>query len=80
MFQLALCGNNENISLMEHITGYEAGKSINYFYYPLSEKHQPKVIGSFNGISDEKLVQLLSVDKQEKKFVHLSSSRTLPCY
>jgi len=28
-------GNNENISLLKHITGFEAGKLISYFYFPI---------------------------------------------
>ena len=43
-------GNNENISLLEHVTGLQAGKNISYFYYPLEDlNQQPKIIGSFNG-------------------------------
>src|SRR3972149_5735879 len=55
-------GNNENISLLEHVTGLEVGKSISYYYFPLSDPTQtPNVIGSFNS-------------KKEKKFVAISSS------
>ena len=25
----------ENISLLEHVTGFKAGKNISYYYYPL---------------------------------------------
>jgi hypothetical protein len=68
-------GNNENISLLEHITGLEIGKQISYFYYPLEDpSQQPKTIGSFNGKEDPKLAQLLSTGKKEKKFVAISSS------
>ena len=67
-------GNNENISLLEHVTGFEVGKSINYFYYPISEINSPKVIGSFNGKTDEKLSELLTTGKKAKTFVNLSSS------
>jgi len=68
-------GNNENISLLEHITGLEIGKQISYFYYPLEDlNHQPNTIGSFNGKDDPKLVELLSTGKKEKKFVAISSS------
>ncbi len=68
-------GNNENISLLEHITGLEIGKQINYFYYPLEDlNQQPKTIGSFNGKEDPKLAELLSTGKKEKKFVAISSS------
>jgi hypothetical protein len=68
-------GNNENISLLEHVTGLEVGKQISYFYYPLEDlKQQPKNIGSFNGKEDSILSDLLSIDKNKKKFVALSSS------
>ncbi len=68
-------GNNENISLLEHVTGLEVGKSISYYYFPLSDPTKtPNVIGSFNSNKDEKLAELLSNDKKGKKFVALSSS------
>lgn len=68
-------GNNETISLLEHVTGLEMGKGISYFYYPLGAKNQtPEIIGSFNGKVDDKLAKLLAVDKKEKKFVAISSS------
>ncbi len=54
-------GNNENISLLEHITGLGIGKQISYFYYPLEDQNQPpKKSGSFNGKEDPKLAELLS--------------------
>ena len=68
-------GNNENISLLEHVTGLEIGKQISYFYYPLEDlTERPKIIGSFNGKEDLKLADLLSSGKKEKKFVAISSS------
>ncbi len=68
-------GNNENISLLEHITGLEVGKQISYFYYPLQDiNEQPKIIGSYNGKEDPKLAELLTTSKKEKKFVAISSS------
>jgi hypothetical protein len=68
-------GNNENISLLEHVTGLEIGKQISYFYYPLEDlTQQPKTIGSFNGKEDQKLAELLATGKKEKKFVAISSS------
>ena len=68
-------GNNENISLLEHVTGLEVGKQISYFYYPLENlNQQPKIIGAFNGKEDPILSDLLSVDKKEKRFVAISSS------
>ena len=68
-------GNNENISLLEHVTGLELGKSISYYYFPILDPTQtPNVIGSFNNKKDETLAELLSIGKKEKKFVSLSSS------
>jgi len=68
-------GNNENISLLEHVTGLEVGKSISYYFFPLSDPTKtPNVIGSFNNNKDENLAELLSTDKKGKKFVALSSS------
>ena len=68
-------GNNENISLLEHLTGLEVGKQISYFYYPLDNLNpSPKVVGSFNGKDDSVLSDLLTVDKKNKKFVAISSS------
>lgn len=68
-------GNNETISLLEHVTGLEMGKDISYFYYPLGAKNQtPEIIGSFNSRVDDKLAKLLAIDKKEKKFVAISSS------
>ena len=68
-------GNNENISLLEHVTGFKAGNNISYFYYPLEDlQQQPKIIGSFNGKEDSILSNLLTNNKTEKKFVAISSS------
>ena len=68
-------GNNENISLLEHVTGLQTGKNISYFYYPLEDlNQQPKIIGSFNGKKDSVLSNLLTNNKKEKKFVGISSS------
>ena len=68
-------GNNENISLLEHVTGFEVGKSISYYYFPLADlKNTPNVIGSFNSKEDNELAELLTSNKKQKKFVSLLSS------
>lgn len=68
-------GNNENISLLEHLTGLEVGKSIYYYYYPLGTRDvQPRVIGSYNAKVDENLAELITNTKKEKKFVTVPSS------
>ncbi|MDE1844942.1 MAG: hypothetical protein KGI10_06385 [Thaumarchaeota archaeon] len=70
-------GNNETISLLEHVSGLEMGKSISYFYYPLSKNNTPEIIGSFNAKGDDKLAKLLESDKKGKKFVSISSAEIL---
>ena len=68
-------GNGENISLLEHVTGLEVGKSISYYYYPLGGGNQPpKVIGSSSNKSDPTLAGLLTNSKKEIAFVGISSS------
>lgn len=68
-------GNGENISLLEHVTGLEVGKSISYYYYPLGGGNQPpKVIGSFNNKQDQTLAKLLTNNKKEISFVGISSA------
>ncbi|MGI0066458.1 MAG: hypothetical protein ACREA5_01610 [Nitrosotalea sp.] len=70
-------GNNETISLLEHVSGLEMGKSISYFYYPLSKNNTSEIIGSFNAKDDDKLSKLLESDKKGKKFVSISSAEIL---
>ena len=60
-------GNNENISLLRHITGLEVGKSISYFYFPLNDLSKtPDVIGALKKIGEKKILSLLKTDKKEK--------------
>ena len=71
-------GNDENISILEHITGFKVGKSISYFYFPINNSNQmPKIIGSFNNADDKKLASFLTTDKEGKKFVSLSTAEQL---
>ena len=71
-------GNNENISLLEHVTGLEAGKDISYFYFPLNDLDKTSdVIGSVRQTNEKKLLTLLKTDKKEKKFVDISSAENL---
>jgi len=68
-------GNNENISLLEHVTGFEAGKSISYFYFPLNDLNKtPDVIGALKKTDEKKILSLLKMDKKEKKLVDISSA------
>jgi hypothetical protein len=78
-------GNNENISLLKHVTGFEIGptksksaKSISYFYFPLNDLNKtPEVIGSLKKTDGKNLLSLLKIDKEEKKFVDISSAEYL---
>ena len=71
-------GNNENISLLKHVTGYEAGKTISYFYFPLNNLTKaPEAIGSLKMADEKKLLSLLKTDKKEKKFVDIASAEYL---
>ena len=68
-------GNNENISLLRHVTGFDAGKSISYFYFPLGNMdNTPQIIGSMSKTDDKKLLSLLTTGKEIKKFVEISSA------
>ncbi len=70
-------GNNENMAILKHVTGFEAGKSISYFYFPIIDLNKtPEVIGSLNKTDDKKLSSLLTVDKA-KKFIEISSAEYL---
>ena len=47
-------GNDENISLLEHVTGLKVGKDSSYFYFPLNNLTKaPEAIGSLK-MADEK--------------------------
>ena len=68
-------GNNENITLLKHVTSFEAGKSVSYYYFPLNGLSEtPSVIGSLKKIKDNKLLALLSTSKDKKMFVDISSA------
>ena len=71
-------GNHENISILEHVTGFKTGKSISYFYFPVNDSNQtPTIIGSFNNTDDKKLASFLATDKEGKKFVSISTAEQL---
>ena len=68
-------GNDDNVSLLRHVTGFDAGKSISYSYFPLGNMNNtPQIIGSLNKTDDKKLLSLLAVGKETKKFVEISSA------
>ena len=70
-----LGGNQENISLLTHVTGLDVGKTISYFYFPLNDLDKtPEVIGSLDNQDDKILSSLLTIGKKEKKFVSITSA------
>ena len=71
-------GNNENISFLKHITGFEAGKSISYFYFPVQDLNKiPEVIGSLKKTDERKILSLLKINKKERKLIDISSAEYL---
>ncbi|MEM3584567.1 MAG: hypothetical protein QW193_04725, partial [Nitrososphaerales archaeon] len=53
-------GNQEIVSLIEKLTGLEAGVSFNYIYAPLNPRtNQPSVLGSIKVNLDETLIEFL---------------------
>ena len=67
-------GNSENMSLLEHVTGFKVGKTISYYYYPLPIfTDLSSFIGTNNTKSDDKLIELLSNDT-EPQFIGIPSS------
>ena len=69
-------GNAENISLLEHVTGYKTGKNVSYIYYPVTTEHDKTIIGSYDGKSDDRLISLLSF-KKNTKFVSITTAEHL---
>ena len=68
-------GNKENITILKHVTGFDAGKSVFYYYFPLNVLGEtPSVIGSLKKSKDNKLLALLSTSKDKKSFVDISSA------
>jgi len=71
-------GNNENIAFLKHITGFEAGKSISYFYFPVQDLNKiPEVIGSLKKTDEKKILSLLKINKKERKLIDISSAEYL---
>ena len=59
--------NGLNVSLLEHVTGFEVGRDVSYFYYPLEGAAPlPRVMGSFNGREDRTLSGLLAAGGKKK--------------
>ena len=69
-------GNNENIALVEHVTGLTVGIDLNYYYMPIGpEKFKNPIVGSFKSKSDSTMAKFLHDPEQGKlKFVDLGSA------
>ena len=66
------------MSFLKHITGFEAGKSISYFYFPVQDLNKiPEVIGSLKKPDEKKILSLLKINKKERKLVDISSAECL---
>ena len=71
-------GNSENISILKHVTGFDVGKLISYFYFPLHDlSNMPEAVGSLKKTNGKNLLSLLKFGKKEKKFVDISSAEYL---
>ena len=61
-------GNSENITILKHVTGFEAGKSISYYYFPLNGLSKtPSVIGSLKKIKDKNFQHYYQPAKMKKR-------------
>jgi hypothetical protein len=69
-------GNNENISLLEHVTGFKIGKNVSYVYYPVTTQNKKTIIGSYDGKPDDRLSSLLSLEKNTN-FVSITAAEHL---
>ena len=69
-------GNNENIALVEHVTGLTVGNDINYYYMPIGpEKFENPLVGSIKAQSDSVMAKFLQDYAQSKlRFVDLGSA------
>ncbi|MXY60563.1 MAG: hypothetical protein F4Y82_00385 [Cenarchaeum sp. SB0665_bin_23] len=59
---LGLGGNIQNLSLLKHVTGVEAGQGISYYYYPLGSGQQRGIVGTVRGNTNTELIDILDED------------------
>ena len=68
-------GNNENIGLIEHVTGMKVGSDLNYYYMPVGpEKFENHPIGSFRSKTDSTMAKFLQDSDNKPRFVDLGSA------
>ncbi len=68
-------GNNDNIALIEHVTGLSVGSDLNYYYMPLGPGEFSPPVGSFKSKADANMSKFFQDFVQGgPKFVDLSSA------
>ncbi|MBE44330.1 MAG: hypothetical protein CMO16_04015 [Thaumarchaeota archaeon] len=68
-------GNNENIILIEHVTGMKVGSDLNYYYMPVGpEKFENQPIGSFKSKTDNNIIKFLQDPEVKPRFKDLESA------
>jgi hypothetical protein len=78
MLPTGIGGNNENIALIEHVTGMSVEKEVSYYYLPMSSLAGPTeaMIGSVKSKQDNVLAKMLHDPDTRRKlnFVDVSSA------
>lgn len=78
MLPTGVGGSNENIALIEHVTGMSVEKEISYYYMPMSSVVGPReaVIGSAKSKQDNHISKMLHDPdtRQKVSFVDLNSA------
>lgn len=77
MLPTGVGGNNENIALIEHVTGMSADQDFSYYYMPSSliAAGSETIVGSVRGRQDNNLAKMLQDDSRRKvSFVDVNSA------
>src|SRR5207249_7944095 len=79
MLPTGIGGNNENIALIEHVTGMKVDKDVSYYYLPMSSFAGPgseTLIGSVKSKQDNALSKMLYDPDTRRKlsFVDVNSA------
>jgi len=78
MLPTGIAGNNENIALIEHVTGLSVEKDLSYYYMPISSVAAPSeaLVGSVKSKQDNNLAKMLydPDTRQKVNFVDVNSA------
>ncbi|MCI0563436.1 MAG: hypothetical protein MN733_33595 [Nitrososphaera sp.] len=78
MLPTGVGGNNENVALIEHVTGMSVEKDVSYYYMPISSVAGPSeaLIGSIKSKQDNNLSKMLydPDTRQKVNFVDVNSA------